>query len=383
MNETGNPYSWTMDRFESADQFRNGKVRFIISTEAGGEGIDLQDNCYSMIHVDLPWNPMRLHQRVGRLNRYGQTHQVEVISLRNPDTVESRIWDLLNTKIGNVMRSLGAVMEDPEDLQQLILGMTEKGFFNELFSKGLTKDPNSLKQWFNAKTGTFGGQSAVKVVKNLVGHADKFEYQNLDEVPKLDLINMYDFFENMLKLNGRRLELSDGLMSFKTPKAWSKQFGIRRKYEALSFDRSIKDKNVAVLGVGHLIFDKAITQAEQFDATAAIAKGISVPLLVYMLRDQITGNDSNQSFTLVALSAESPPRLIVDEELMILLSGMYDYVPKTAGDVRWKTTYRFNNGVSLPRVEEVLAERLSGMNLPYEQVTYSLIATFLPYLKTV
>ncbi len=107
--------------------------KFYICTEAGGEGIDLQDNCFSMIHVDLPWNPMRLHQRVGRLNRYGQKQQVEVINIRNPDTVESRIWDLLNTKIGNVMRSLGAAMEEPEDLQQLILGMTDKGFFNELF----------------------------------------------------------------------------------------------------------------------------------------------------------------------------------------------------------------------------------------------------------
>ncbi|MCK5665372.1 MAG: DEAD/DEAH box helicase, partial [Thiotrichaceae bacterium] len=64
--------SWSMDRYDAAKKFTDGDVRFIICTEAGGEGIDLQDNCFSMIHVDLPWNPMRLHQRVGRLNRYGQ-----------------------------------------------------------------------------------------------------------------------------------------------------------------------------------------------------------------------------------------------------------------------------------------------------------------------
>ncbi len=367
-----------MDRYEAASQFKEGKVRFIICTEAGGEGIDLQDNCFSMIHVDLPWNPMRLHQRVGRLNRYGQKQQVEVINIRNPDTVESRIWDLLNTKIGNVMRSLGAAMEEPEDLQQLILGMTDKGFFNELFSKGLAQNPDNLKQWFDAKAGTFGGQSAVKVVKNLIGHADKFEYQNLDEVPKLDLANMHDFFENMLKLNGHRLEINDGLMSFKTPKAWSKQYGIRRRYEALSFDRSINDKNVEILGVGHLIFDKAISQAEQFDATAAIAKGISAPLLVYMVRDQITGDDGNQSFTLFVVTAENSPRLLSDEELMILLSGMYEHVPKTSKDVLWESEYSFDSVDQLPKIEAVLAEKLSSMDLPYEQVTFSLIATFLP-----
>ena len=378
INESGERHSWTMNRYDAASQFKEGKVRFIICTEAGGEGIDLQDNCYSMIHVDLPWNPMRLHQRVGRLNRYGQTQQVEVITLRNPETVESRIWDLLNTKIENVMRSLGAAMEEPEDLLQLILGMTDKGFFNELFSKGLTKDPNNLKQWFDAKTGTFGGQSAVKVVKNLIGHADKFEYQNLDEVPKLDLANMHDFFENMLKLNSHRLEISEGLMSFKTPKPWSKQLGIRRRYDSLSFDRSIKDESVEILGVGHPIFDKAINQAEQFDATAAIAKGISAPLLVYMVRDQITGDDGNQSFTLVGLSAENPPRLLMDEELMVLLSDMYEHVPKTTKDVLWETEYSFDSADLLPKIEIVLTEKLSGMDLPYDQVAFSLIAMFLP-----
>ena len=378
INESGESYSWSMDRYEAANQFKEGKVRFIICTEAGGEGIDLQDNCYSMVHVDLPWNPMRLHQRVGRLNRYGQQHGVEVITLRNPETVESRIWELLNTKIENVMRSLGSAMDEPEDLLQLILGMTDKGFFNELFSQGLSKDSGSLKQWFDSKAGTFGGQSAVKVVRDLIGHADKFEYQNLEEIPKLDLGNMYNFFESMLKLNGHRLEVNNDLMSFKTPKAWGKQYGIRRRYDSLSFDRSNKDKSVEILGIGHPIFDKAIDQAEQFDATAAVAKGISEPLLVYMLRDQITGDDGNQSFTLIGLYAGSEPKFLSDEELMIQLSEMYDYVPKTAREVNWDSSFVFDEGVLLPTLEAQLDEKIKELDLPYEQVTYSLVATFLP-----
>ena len=63
----------------AASRFNAGTVRFLVSTEAGGEGIDLQENCHNLIHIDLPWNPMRLHQRVGRLNRYGQTHRVHVL----------------------------------------------------------------------------------------------------------------------------------------------------------------------------------------------------------------------------------------------------------------------------------------------------------------
>lgn len=83
VTQLGEYADYNTDRYTAAKMFNEGKVRFIISTEAGGEGIDLQKNCFSMIHVDLPWNPMRLHQRVGRLNRYGQQMPVEVITLRN------------------------------------------------------------------------------------------------------------------------------------------------------------------------------------------------------------------------------------------------------------------------------------------------------------
>lgn len=278
------------------------------------------------------------------------------------------------------MRSLGAAMEEPEDLLQLILGMTDKGFFNALFSEGFAEDPESLKKWFDSRTGTFGGQSAVSVVKNLIGHAEKFEYQNLDEVPKLDLINMQGFFDNILKLNGHRLEMSDeGLMSFKTPKIWSNQFGIRRRYDSLSFDRSVKDKKIEILGVGHPIFDKAINQAEQFDATAAIAKGIKAPLFVYLLRDQITGDNGNQSFTIVGLSAGPEFKLLINEELMLELSRLYGKIPRNVRDVFWDTEYLFDHTSCLSETEKELEKRLPIMSLPYEHITYSLIATFLPY----
>ena len=113
-------YNINESRSGATEKFNSGQCRFIVCTEAAGEGIDLQKQSYSLIHVDLPWNPMRLHQRVGRLNRYGQKKQVEVITLRNPETVESHIWTKLNNKIDNIMQALGAVMDEPEDLMQLV-----------------------------------------------------------------------------------------------------------------------------------------------------------------------------------------------------------------------------------------------------------------------
>ncbi|HDR2706080.1 TPA: DEAD/DEAH box helicase family protein [Enterobacter mori] len=378
INNQGVKTTWSMDRYHAADQFKNGQVRFIVCTEAGGEGIDLQDNCYSMIHVDLPWNPMRLHQRVGRLNRYGQKHQVEVITLRNPDTVESRIWDLLNSKITTVMRSLGDAMEEPEDLLQLILGMSDKGFFDSLFIGGLTQKSETLKTWFDSQTGTFGGRSAVSVVKGLVGHVDKFEYQNLQEVPKLDLGNMYGFLENMLKLNGHRLENEDNVLSFVTPKAWITQFGIKKKYTNMTFNRVSADKTLDILGVGHVILNNAIAQAEKFNSSVAVAKGISAPLLIYILRDQITGDSTVQSFTVVGVRLEHTPRVLINDELVHELALIYDNMPKGTTVVKLESAYQINPENDVRTAEQALEKTIPILNLPYEKVSWSHAATFLP-----
>src|ERR1051326_6830263 len=112
LDASGNFKSIVESRENASANFNAGSVRFLVSTEAGGEGIDLQENCHSMMHVDLPWNPMRLHQRVGRLDRYGQTLNVEVIILRNPATVEALIWDRLLEKMDQIMLALGHVMDE-------------------------------------------------------------------------------------------------------------------------------------------------------------------------------------------------------------------------------------------------------------------------------
>ena len=112
-DSSGNISDRAEDRRLAAARFNRGEVRFLVSTEAAGEGVDLQENCSALIHVDLPWNPMRLHQRVGRVSRYGQTEPVDVVTVRNPDTVESRIWDLLDKKLARIDLAFKGAMDDP------------------------------------------------------------------------------------------------------------------------------------------------------------------------------------------------------------------------------------------------------------------------------
>ena len=74
------------------------QAQVLIATESGGEGINLQF-CHHVINYDLPWNPMKLEQRIGRVHRLGQEHDVHIYNLAIRDTIEEHILDLLYDKI--------------------------------------------------------------------------------------------------------------------------------------------------------------------------------------------------------------------------------------------------------------------------------------------
>jgi superfamily II DNA or RNA helicase len=284
-------------REEAAELFNDGRVRFLVSTEAGGEGIDLQEQCHSLVHVDLPWNPMRLHQRVGRLNRYGQKARVEVITLRNPDTVEARNWDRLNEKIGHIMLAFGHLMEEPEDLLQMVLGMTSPALFRELFAEAPEVPEESLGAWFDQKTATFGGRDVITTVREIVGNCDRFDYQAMGkDVPPLDLPDLRPFLEAMLVQNRRRPRRGDdGSLSFKTPEPWLREVGVRSAYEGLVFDRSVRGKDAVqrVVGVGHKAVDQALRQAQDEPACVASVSSAVLrrPMVVARVFDRVTGTE--------------------------------------------------------------------------------------------
>ncbi|MBX5437641.1 MAG: DEAD/DEAH box helicase [Alicyclobacillaceae bacterium] len=75
-----------------------GRMKVLVATESGGEGINLQF-CHQMINFDLPWNPMRLEQRIGRIHRLGQDREVYVYNLSTKGTIEAHILELLQEKI--------------------------------------------------------------------------------------------------------------------------------------------------------------------------------------------------------------------------------------------------------------------------------------------
>lgn len=93
------------ERNEALREFRDNTNVFI-STDAGGEGLNLQF-CNIIINYDLPWNPMKIEQRCGRVDRIGQTRDVQIFNFIVTDTIENRVREVLEEKLSVILKEMG------------------------------------------------------------------------------------------------------------------------------------------------------------------------------------------------------------------------------------------------------------------------------------
>jgi superfamily II DNA or RNA helicase len=96
----------SMEQRQQAQQQFSKDVRILISTDAGGEGLNLQF-CHIVVNFDIPWNPMRLEQRIGRVDRIGQQSVVRAINFLFADSVEFRVRDVLEEKLAVILEEYG------------------------------------------------------------------------------------------------------------------------------------------------------------------------------------------------------------------------------------------------------------------------------------
>ncbi|MBP7559239.1 MAG: DUF3883 domain-containing protein, partial [Armatimonadetes bacterium] len=92
------------EREAQVERFR-GPCRFLVATDAAGEGINLQF-CWALVNWDIPWNPARIEQRMGRLHRYKQTHRVVLLNLVAGQTREGRVLKTLLDKLERIRKEL-------------------------------------------------------------------------------------------------------------------------------------------------------------------------------------------------------------------------------------------------------------------------------------
>ena len=118
------------DRRDIRQRFAQSKEQadtldILLSTEVGSEGLDFQF-CDGMVNYDLPWNPMRIEQRIGRIDRYGQKSEVVVINnLITPGTVDADIYERCLLRIGVFQQALGASEEILGQISQQLRAISE------------------------------------------------------------------------------------------------------------------------------------------------------------------------------------------------------------------------------------------------------------------
>ena len=92
-------------RLHAEQQFRDGHIQVLVATEAAGEGINLQC-CHVLFNYDIPWNPNRLEQRMGRIHRYGQQHDCLIFNFVAANTIEGRVLQRLLDKLQAIRDAL-------------------------------------------------------------------------------------------------------------------------------------------------------------------------------------------------------------------------------------------------------------------------------------
>ncbi len=260
------------ERIEAEKIFKT-QTQIMIATEAAGEGINLQF-CHLMINYDIPWNPNRLEQRMGRVHRYGQKFEVFVYNLIAQDTIEGRIFKRLFEKLAEIKAMLGSdkvydVIGEiyyGKDLSKLLTdaamgARTEEEILQEL---EITVDAEYIKKIRE----DLGDTLATK-------HIDFTQIKDLRERARENkLIPEYtaDFFKRAFtKAEGKIKERPRSLYAIDSIPYWirnitkedtfKKSFGSTlNSYPKITFDKEIesKDQDAEFITFGHPLFEAVL-----------------------------------------------------------------------------------------------------------------------------
>ena len=180
--------------------------RVLVCTAAGREGINLQF-ARVLFNFDLPWNPMDVEQRIGRIHRYGQRDTAQVYNLILSDTIEGRIFLMLDQKLSEIARALGkvdAAGNIAEDLRAQVLGqLSERLNYDRLYQTALS-DPELRRTQIELDAAMANASEAREVVFELFQDLEDFSLA--DYQPFSDLAGsvgrIHDFLNAALSEQG-------------------------------------------------------------------------------------------------------------------------------------------------------------------------------------
>jgi SNF2 family DNA or RNA helicase len=265
------------DRIKAEKEFKH-ETQVLVATEAAGEGINLQF-CHLMINYDIPWNPNRLEQRMGRIHRFGQNREVFIYNLVSEDTREGKVLNKLFEKLEEIRKALGSdkvfdvISEvfEGKDLAKLLVdaavnARTADEILKEIDEKVDVSYLESLKEKLGESLATkFINYSGMRELRDKA-----LEHKLIPEYTE-------SFFEKAFTLAGGRLHRRrDGFISIESIpyeiKEIAREDEFRRKfgqiisgYRKVTFDKeqSLKNPDAEFLSFGHPLFEAVLEWVER------------------------------------------------------------------------------------------------------------------------
>ena len=189
---------------------RKDGPKVLVCTAAGREGINLQF-ARILFNYDLPWNPMDLEQRIGRIHRYGQESTAQVYNLVATDTIEGQIYLLLEEKLNDIAKTLGKVDEQgqiAEDLRTQVLGQLGSTLSYDRLYQEAIRDPTLQRTRQELEVAMTNANLARQVVFELFQELDRFnlgDYQKFDDAGR-GMQRLVGFIARAARLKGERFD---------------------------------------------------------------------------------------------------------------------------------------------------------------------------------
>lgn len=312
------------ERRQSQWDFAKPETQILIATDAAGEGINLQF-CRLLINWDIPWNPNRLEQRMGRIHRYGQKQDVLVFNMVASNTKEGQVLERLLQKLDIIRESMGDdrvydviqdVLEDVrlDDIINSVLNGRETSL--DTF---LAQDNEQLKQRFSEKIKA----QREKLSHSTVDYRDARELKENSDEKRLQPIYVRLFFEKAFKhLGGEFSEVRNSIFRIeKLPETVAEV--LRKDYNVFAdnvrqlqfcFDKQIFLDYQAIgdlgavhyINPGNALFDsvvkviRLICREDMLKGTILVSPDDKEDYLAFFVKSQITDNrpsKQNESIT--------------------------------------------------------------------------------------
>lgn len=280
-------------RFKS----QNGP-KVLVCTAAGREGINLQF-ARILFNYDLPWNPMDLEQRIGRIHRYGQNSTSQVYNLVSADTIEGKIFMLLEEKLYDIASTLGKVDEHgeiAEDMRGQVLGQLGGIMsFAKIYQAGVS-DPTLKRTKQELEVALANACQAREVVFELFQDLDRF---NLGDYQRLD--NQESSMRRLIQFTIRAARNAGGsFYSIEREICWRLHMPpVHDIIFTTNRDDAVKNDSLELLGLDHPSINNLINSfrnlAQNHRFIAGIVEGAESGLLTIWKVEALGNNGQRKS----------------------------------------------------------------------------------------